>query len=162
MMPPKLLLFLSYSHALTIATLGWSPCPLAANFRVENSAARLAVRAPPHVHITPILGHVHWLPVRIQYPIRLHASLSTPSPPPPLLVSLTFYICTLLLDLFAPVPTPPLQIPFYKCRTIGDRAFSYFGPSVWNSLPLHIRNATTVDTFKPALKTYIFNFQQSD
>ena len=38
--------------------------------------------------------------------LRLCASLSTVSPPPPLLISLTFYICTLLLDLFAPIPTP--------------------------------------------------------
>ena len=40
-----------------------------------------------------------------EFPVRLHASVSTPSPPPPLVI-LTFYICTLLLDLFAPVPTP--------------------------------------------------------
>ena len=40
-----------------------------------------------------------------EFPILLHVAVSTPSPPPPLLISLTFYICTLLLDLFAPVPT---------------------------------------------------------
>ena len=74
--------------------------------RVQNSAARLIVRALPHVHITPILRHFHWSPVRARIPVRLHASVSTPSPPPPLLISLTFYICTLLLDLFAPVTTP--------------------------------------------------------
>ena len=34
------------------------------------------------------------------------------------------------------------------------------GPSVWNSLPLHIRNATTIDT-KFALKTYILNLKES-
>ena len=50
--------------------------------------------------------HLHWLPVRPRIFYRLQASVSTPSPPPPLLISLTFYICTLLLDLFAPVPTP--------------------------------------------------------
>ena len=55
-----------------------------------------------------------------------------------------------------------LKIPLYRCKTKGNRAFSYFGPSVWNSLPLHIRNATTIDTFKPALKTYLFNLQESD
>ena len=41
-----------------------------------------------------------------KFPIRLHASVSVPLPHPSLLISLTFYICTLLLDLFAPVPTP--------------------------------------------------------
>ena len=32
--------------------------------KVQNSAARLVVRERPHVHITPILRHLHWLPVR--------------------------------------------------------------------------------------------------
>ena len=41
-----------------------------------------------------------------EFPIRLHASVSTLSPPPRLLISRTFYICTLLLDLFALVLTP--------------------------------------------------------
>ncbi|WP_419623710.1 hypothetical protein, partial [Thiolapillus sp.] len=53
-----------------------------------------------------------------------------------------------------------LKIPLYKRKMKGDRAFSYFGPSVWNSLPLHIRNATTIDT-KFALKTYILNLKES-
>ena len=52
MMPRKPLLFLSNSHALTIATLFWlvSLSTLSANFRVQNCAARLIVRAPPQVH----------------------------------------------------------------------------------------------------------------
>ena len=54
------------------------------------------------------------------------------------------------------------KIPLYKSKTKGDHAFFYFGLSVWNSLPLHIRNATTIDTFKSALKTYFFNLQGSD
>ena len=32
--------------------------------KAHNSAACLVVRALPHVHITPILRHLHWLPVR--------------------------------------------------------------------------------------------------
>ena len=66
MMPRKPLLFLSNSHALTIATLFWlvSLSTLSANFRVQNCAARLIVRASPHVHITPVLRHLHWLSVR--------------------------------------------------------------------------------------------------
>ena len=73
MMPQKLLLFLSCSHASTIATFSWlvSLGPWSANFRVQNCAARLVVRARPHVHVTPILRHLHWLPVtaRISYKI---------------------------------------------------------------------------------------------
>ena len=32
--------------------------------RIQNCAAGLIVRAPPDVHITPILRHLHCLPVR--------------------------------------------------------------------------------------------------
>ena len=35
-----------------------------------------------------------------------------------------------------------------------------FDPPVWNTLPLHIRNATTIDTFKFALKTDLFNLRE--
>ena len=31
---------------------------------VQNCAAHLVVCAPPHVHVTPILRHLHWLPIR--------------------------------------------------------------------------------------------------
>ena len=55
-----------------------------------------------------------------------------------------------------------LKIPLNKCKTKDDRAFSYSGPSVWNSLPLQSRNAATIDTFKSALKTYLFNLHESD
>ena len=32
--------------------------------RVQNCAARLVAHVPPHIHITPVLRHLHWLPVR--------------------------------------------------------------------------------------------------
>ena len=55
-----------------------------------------------------------------------------------------------------------LKLPLYKYTTKGGRAFSHFGPSVWNSLPSHIRNAATITTFKSALKTYFFSLNLSD
>ena len=154
----QLWLFLSYFHALTIATLlAGLPRSLVGKLqRVQNSAAHLVVRALPHVHITPICRHLHWLPVRARIFYKTPCLCSTPSPPPPLLISLIFYICTLLLDLFAPVLTTTFA------KTKGDCAFTYFGPSVWNSLPLNIRNATTINTFKFALKTYLLNLQEFD
>ena len=38
-------------------------------------------------------------------------------------------------------------LPLHKYKTKGDHAFSHFGPSVWNSVPSHIRNAATITTF---------------
>lgn len=45
-----------------------------------------------------------------------------------------------------------LKLPFYQLKTKYDHVFSHFGPSVWSSLPQHIRNAVTINTFKSALK----------
>ena len=66
-----------------------------------------------------------------------------------------------LLHLYSPsrslrsiADTRLLKVPLYKCKTEGDRASSYFGPSACKSLSLHVRKATTIDTF--------FNLQESD
>ena len=74
-----------------------------------------------------------------------------------------------LLHLYSPsrslrssADTYLLTLPFYKRKTKDDRAFFYSGPSVWNSLPLLTRNATTIDPFKSALKTHLFNPQDFD
>jgi len=38
----------------------------------------------------------------------------------------------------------------------GERAFSYAGPVVWNSLPDELRRTPTINSFKRKLKTYLF------
>ena len=40
-------------------------------------------------------------------------------------------------------------------RRLGNRAFSVTGPAAWNSLPLDIRTASTLCTFKNLLKTHL-------
>ena len=41
-------------------------------------------------------------------------------------------------------------------KTMGDRAFSIAAPFLWNSLPLPIRQETSIDSFKHSVKTYLF------
>ena len=41
-------------------------------------------------------------------------------------------------------------------RRLGNRAFCVAGPTAWNSLPLDIRTASYVTTFKNLLKTHLF------
>ena len=38
-----------------------------------------------------------------------------------------------------------------------EAAFSFYAPSLWNTLPGDLRMAETVETFKYALNTYLFN-----
>ena len=50
-----------------------------------------------------------------------------------------------------------LNYPSVKLKkTLGDRAFSSAAPTLWNSLPLHIRLVDNFERFKSVLKTHLF------
>ena len=40
--------------------------------------------------------------------------------------------------------------------TLGARSFSEAAPKLWNGLPAELRQATSLDSFKSKLKTYLF------
>ena len=52
-----------------------------------------------------------------------------------------------------------LEVPRTVSRATlskADGAFSIAGPKLWNDLPAHIQNCTSLDIFKSKLKTFIF------
>ena len=49
-----------------------------------------------------------------------------------------------------------LKVPRSHKATKGDRAFTVAGPRLWNKLPLNIKAAPTLETFKIMLKTHYF------
>ena len=53
--------------------------------------------------------------------------------------------------------TRMLEIQQYKRKTHGFRAFSCFGPYIWNSLPQDLRHCPTLSSFKAKLKTFLFS-----
>ena len=124
--------------------------------RVQNSAARLIVKARKKSHITPILKELHWLPIylRIDFKTALfcYKALNGLAPE---------YIKDLIVE-----HKPERQMRScgkkllveQKMRlvTYGDRAFSACGPRIWNSLPIEIRMSPTVTVFKSRLKTFYF------
>ena len=50
-----------------------------------------------------------------------------------------------------------LHRPMFRTKSYGGRAFSSCAPTLWNSLPLDVRSALSIETFKVRLKTFIFN-----
>ena len=48
-----------------------------------------------------------------------------------------------------------LKVPKTR-KCAGDRAYSVAAPRLWNNLPLHVRNAPSVASFKTLLKTHLF------
>ena len=41
-------------------------------------------------------------------------------------------------------------------KSYGERSFSVAAPTLWNTLPVSLRNTDSILTFKSSLKTYLF------
>ena len=123
---------------------------------LQNAAVRMIIRAPRRCHTTQILKQLHWLPVekRIKFKLLLltYKALNELTP-------------SYITDLLSPyVPARNLrssdqhllQVPHTSTHSYGERSFQVAAPTLWNSIPLHIRQSQTVHVFKKLLKTYLF------
>ena len=125
---------------------------------VQNQAARLIKKLPKRHSISPVLKELHWLPVefRLQYKsaILVYQCLNDTLYPAYMKEMLTQYIPSRSLrssqknQLIKPSP---------KLKHFGERAFTFVGPDLWNSLPEDVKSAPSLQTFKTKLKTYLFN-----
>ena len=124
--------------------------------RVQNSAARLVLKAKKRDHITPLLRSLHWLPVqaRIQYKVLSHChNFFMNSAPAYISDLLTIYRPT--RSLRSSSDSRMLSVPKVR-RQYGERAFAHIGPVLWNALPYQIRHADSNPGFKRQLKTHLF------
>ena len=125
--------------------------------RIQNTAARILTRIAKYDHITPVLKELHWLPVekRIIFKVLLLTYRCLHDLAPPYLSN--------LLELYDPERNLRstkkflLKVPTSNKKSYGDRAFKNAAPRVWNSLPLQIRQCTTLSSFKTNLKTHLLN-----
>ena len=119
---------------------------------IQNAAARLLTQTKKRDHITPVLRFLHWLPVsfRIDFKVLLLAFKCLQNQGPLYLKNMLRIYC----------PTRSLRSgellmlvqPSARTKQ-GEAAFSN---NVWNQLPLDIKTAPTVATFKTKLKTKLF------
>ena len=127
--------------------------------RVQNTAARLITNTRKYDHITPALYSLHWLPVfyRIHFKILIITFKAIYNIAPS-------YICNLVsiksCSDYSLRSNKSLFLDRPKGRmlsTLGARSFYAAAPTLWNSLPLHIREITSLSVFKKQFKTYFFN-----
>ena len=128
--------------------------------RVQNAATRLVVMQGKFCHITPVLHQLHWLPVSFRINFKI--------------LPLTFKAIYELAPCYINdlVKIKPLNSryslrsndgillchPNFKTSTtLGDSALVAAVPKLWKDLPLEIRMAKSVDTFKKFLKTHLFS-----
>ena len=123
---------------------------------IQNSAARLVSRTKKYQSISPVLQSLHWLPVhyRIMFKILLLSYQCFHNLAPSYL--------TELLTIYKPgrnlrsgkknffVVSPVLT------KTYGVRTFAHAAPIMWNNLPDSLRSLNSMEHFKSALKTYLF------
>ena len=123
---------------------------------IQNSLARtMYPSAKRSDHISPVLHKLHWLQVssRIEFKIAI----------------LTFKVLKFqqpayIYDLIAPyIPSRSLRssnknlliVPDIRSE-MGRRSFSFASPSIWNSLPQHIRSSDSLPAFRGLLKTFLY------
>ena len=125
--------------------------------RIQNAAARLVTLTKKREHISPVLKELHWLPLesRIVYKLMLltFKALNNQAPK---------YLCDLIS---IKEPTRSLRsnasVVLHRRKanlvTYGQRSFFYAAPELWNRLPSHVKNATSLQQFKRVLKTHLFS-----
>jgi len=128
--------------------------------RVMNCYARVILGGYSRQHVTPLLcDHLHWLRARERILFKLcilvYEAIHGPAP-------------CYLNKMCTPVSTVPylsalhsaargdLVVPRTRLQ-LGNWAFCVAGPVTWNSLPLDIRLAPILSTFKVMLKTHLFS-----
>ena len=124
---------------------------------IQNAAARVLTRTHRRDHITPVLASLHWLPVqsRIEFKTLLLTYKALHGQAPSYLRELIvpYYPARSLRSQDAGL----LVVPRVTKSRIGARAFSYQAPLLWNHLPLSVRGADTLSSFKSRLKTFLFD-----
>ena len=131
----------------------------AGNFKklqtVQNALARVVSGKRKYDRITPTLIDLHWLPVAhrinfklatIVYKTKIHHQPE--------------YLDNLLVEYKQPRVLRSsaddfLAVP--RTRTVlATRAFSVAAPKLWNTIPIDIRNSSSLVTSKSKLKTFLF------
>ena len=127
--------------------------------RVQNMGARVITRTRRHDHITPVLIKLHWLPVqrRVDYKVLVYVFKAIHAEAPEYLSDLlTVYQQTRSLRSASCVS---LVVPATNIVTYDERHFASAAAKLWNSSQADLRNTSTLNGFKKALKTHLFQHE---
>ncbi|XP_041946919.1 uncharacterized protein LOC121708371 [Alosa sapidissima] len=127
--------------------LGLNQSTLARLQLVQNATARLLTGTKKHMHISPVLAQLHWLPVnyRIHFKVLLFVFKALNGMAPQSIFDLLSPYCH-----SRPLRSSSqlLSVPKATLKTKGDRAFSVAAPRLWNNLPIEIKSSPTISSFK--------------
>ena len=143
---------------------GLPACALKPLQLIQNAAARLVFNQPKFSHVSPLLRSLHWLPVaaRTEYKTLMLAFKAAKGMAPPYLQN--------LIEPYKPTRSlrsantgklvePSLKTPGQ--RSTRPRLFSLLAPKLWNNLPIALRTADSLPSFRRGLKTHLFRLHLS-
>lgn len=115
--------------------------------KVQNIVARVITGRRKFDHISSVIRDLHWLPVKFRIKFKLctivFKTLSTKEP---------VYLRELLVhcNLDRTLRSTDQNFLFIpRCKTVMcSRAFAIAAPTLWNKIPLDIRNSESLATFK--------------
>ena len=126
---------------------------------VLRASARLIFRKRKFDSISlEIRDKLHWLPVRkrIEFKICTTVYKSLHGGAPPYLVEMMLPVTdTPAMRRLRSATRGDLIIPSSKTVRFGSRSFNVSGPTLWNSLPVNIRQCKSFESFKKQLKTFL-------
>ena len=129
---------------------------------VQNAAARLVTGAKRSDHISSMLRHLHWLPVRqrVVFKIATIVCRSLSGHAPGYLADDCQLVTDARAKLLRSADTRTLTV-HRTSSCFGDRTFAAGATIVWNSLPADLRKTElSYSRFRQSLKTLLF--RQSD
>jgi len=149
---------LDYGNSLLIGTTDSNKTKLQ---KIQNRAVRVIFGLKRRDHITPHLKRLHWLPLRERLNFKLLTMMFQcikKTAPKYIRDDIHLYssVQTAPYSLRSGNDTTMLFIPDTD-STAADYAFQVYGPRLWNTIPMHIREAPTFGRFKKQLKTYLYS-----
>ena len=128
---------------------------------IQNQAARIVTLKRKRDHITPVLRELYWLPIveRVTFKILLMTYKAQCGLAPDYIASLINPYQSSRIGLRSESLHLLDNTERYRLKSFGKRAFSIAAPSLWNSLPLCMRQVKTSESltmFKKNLKNYLF------
>ena len=123
----------------------------------QNSAARLLTRTPYRQHITPVLQHLHWLPVRQRITFKvlttIQKTLHTTTAPSYLRELCPVYHPGRALR----ASSDQHKLTVKKATNkYGTRSVRTLGAKLWNELPLEMRREESHQALRKKLKTLLY------
>lgn len=132
--------------------------------RLQNTVCRIVTRTSRFASVHHKLKSLHWLPIRSRILFKtcliIYKSLSYGKPS---YLSDYLHPFTSSRDTRRSDPSKRLlDVPAFLPRTYTssrslERTFFYSAPRLWNNLPLDVRQAPSICSFRKRLKTHLFH-----